>query len=459
MFNNTPKKSQRRINLIKASPLRIICLSFVAVILIGTAILMLPISTRAGIITPFSDALFTATSATCVTGLVLYDTYLHWSFFGQLTILTLIQIGGLGLVTLTSFFSVIVGKRLGFRGMELAKESVNTESFADVKKMLSTVLLVTFVVEFVGAIILGITFIPKYGFIEGGWLSLFLSVSAFCNAGFDLLGREGEFVSLTNYTDAPLVYMTISLLVILGGLGFIVWRELFFYPKTKTISLHSRVVIIMTISLILVGFVSFTCFEWTNPDTMGDFGVFEKVGAGFFQSITTRTAGFNSIDQALMSDQSKILSIALMFVGASPASTGGGMKVTTVAVIFMTIISVFRGQEDTIINNRIVDKKAVYKAMALFFSGITVVIVTVLVLQFTLETDVNTIDIVYETVSAFGTAGLSTGITAQLSTITRYLLVICMYAGRVGPIGLIVSVTLHSRKNKEVLPHGKILIG
>lgn len=256
-----------------------------------------------------------------------------------------------------------------------------------------------------------------------------------------------------------MVYMTICLLVILGGLGFLVWREIYFYPKTKTISLHSRVVIIMTTALLLSGFLFFTVLEWTNPQTMGDFGVLEKLGAGFFQSVTTRTAGFNTIDQSLMSDQSKILSIVLMFIGASPASTGGGIKVTTIAVLVMTIYSVFHGQEDTIIDKRIVDKKAVYKAMALFSSGVSVVIITVLVLQFTLETNVNTIDIVYETVSAFGTAGLSTGITAQLSTATRYLLVICMYLGRVGPVGLIVSVTLHSKKNREVLPHGKIIIG
>ena len=458
MFDKPKPKASDKLNFLKGSPVQIICLSFIAVILTGAVLLMLPISTRTGDITSFADAVFTATSATCVTGLVVHDTYLYWSFFGQLVILTLIQIGGLGLVTLTSFFSVMIGKKLGFRGMDLAKESVNTESFADVKKMIRTVMLVTFTIEALGAIVLGLTFIPKYG-KEGIWFSIFLSISAFCNAGFDLLGQEGPFVSLVNYASTPQVYIPIALLVVFGGLGFIVWRELFLYYKTKKLSLHTRIVLVMTGSLILIGTIVFTYTEWNNEATTGHLSNINKIGAGFFQSVTTRTAGFNTIDQAGLTDISKMFSIVLMFIGAAPASTGGGIKVTTIAVIAMTIVCVMRGKEDTIVMKRIVDKKAVYKSFTLFFLALMVVITSSLIIYSSMATGANGIDVVFETVSAFATAGLSSGVTAEIGIAPRYLLVMCMYLGRVGPLSMVVSLALRGSSNKEILPQGRIIIG
>lgn len=459
MFNQPPAKRRKRFDLFRAAPVQLVCLSFIAVILVGTVLLMSPISSRAGTLTSFNDALFTATSATCVTGLIVADTYLHWSGFGQFVILLLIQVGGLGLITLTSLVNIMIGKKLGLRSMDLAKESMNTDSFADIKRMVRTIMVVTLSIEALGAAILAITFVPKYGAFEGGFTAVFLSVSSFCNAGFDLLGREGAYSSLMHYTDQPIVYLPIAALIVFGGLGFIVWRELFHYRNTKTLSLHTRLVLVMTGGLILLGTIAFLVFEWNNPNTMGDMSFFDKLGAGLFQSITTRTAGYNTIDQAGLTDMSKLVAIVLMFIGASPASTGGGIKVTTIAVIVMTIVSVMRGYDDTVIMKSRVEKKAVYKAMSLFFLALLLVITCSLLIHFMTDTTANTIDVVFEEVSAFGTVGLSTGLTAELGVLSRYLLILSMYLGRVGPLSLVISLAMRSVGSKAVLPQGKILIG
>ena len=456
MFNNQPSTPHKR--LLKASPVRLICLSFLLVIFTGAVLLTLPISSRSGVITPFPDALFTATSATCVTGLVVYDTYLYWSVFGQIIILLLIQIGGLGLVTLTTFFNMAIGRKMGLRSMDLAKESVNSDNFADARRMVKTAMVVTFAIEGLGALVLAFTFVPEYG-AEGIYISIFTAVSAFCNAGFDLMGRHGAFVSLTGYADQAMVCLPIMLLIIFGGLGFVVWRELYQYRRTHTLSLHTRVVLFMTVLLIVLGGVVISILEWNNPPTMAELSPADKVMAGFFQSVTTRTAGFNTIDQAGMTDLSKIISIALMFIGAAPASTGGGIKVTTVAVMFMTVSSVMRGYEDTIIMGHKLDKKAVYKAMALLFLALTVVIFSSMLMHFALDNQVNSIDIVYEEVSAFATVGLSAGVTARLGMLSRMVLILSMYLGRVGPVSLAVSLAMRNSSAKQVLPQGKILIG
>lgn len=456
MFNNPAPK--RRFHRLHGTPVQMICISFLGVILMGAVLLMLPVSSKTGVFTSFSDALFTATSATCVTGLIVHDTYLYWSGFGQFVIILLIQVGGLGLVTLTSFFNIMVGRKLGLRSMDLAKESANTDSFADVKRMLRTIIAVTLIIEALGAVVLCFTFVPKYG-ADGIIISGFLAISAFCNAGFDILGREGAYVSLTNYTSNPGVYIPIALLVAFGGLGFIVWRELFRYRKDRTLSLHSRLVLFMTILLVVLGTVVFTALEWNNPVTMGGLTPAEKVGAGFFQSVSTRTAGFNTIDQAGLTDLSKITSIALMFIGAAPASTGGGIKITTIAVIVMTIVSVMQGYDDTVIMRRKVDKKAVYKAITLFSLALVLVVVCSMLIHFALGTPGSTIDVVFEEVSAFGTVGLSSGVTLQMDNLSRYLLILSMYLGRVGPLSTVISLSMRASSHKEVLPQGKIIIG
>ncbi|MEG1778790.1 MAG: potassium transporter TrkG, partial [Oscillospiraceae bacterium] len=258
----------KRSNIEVSPPARIISVSFAMVILIGTILLSLPIATKSGDATPIIDALFTATSATCVTGLIIYDTFTHWSMFGQCVILALIQVGGLGLVTLATFFNLIVGKKIGIRNMQLAKESVSTNSVADVNKMVRIVMGFSFSAELVGALVLATTFVPQYG-AYGIFMSIFMSVSAFCNAGFDVCGMQGEFVSLTNYTDNYVVIATISLLIVVGGLGFIVWNNLMEYRKNKRLVLHTKIVLIITGVLITFGTIVFIVFEWNNATTMG----------------------------------------------------------------------------------------------------------------------------------------------------------------------------------------------
>ncbi len=456
MFNEKHPKS--KLKFFDASPFQIVCLSFLVVILAGTLLLTLPISSRARVFTPPLNALFTATSATCVTGLVVYDTATYWSLFGQIVILTLIQIGGLGLVTLTSFFYMLIGKKMGFRGIELAKESINTDNFADVKKMLKTIMGLTISIEFTGAVILSLTFIPQFGFWHGAYIAIFTSVSAFCNAGFDVLGFQGEFCSLINYTDNFFVYGTAAILIILGGIGFVVIRDVLMYHKTKKLMLHTKVVLIVTSILVIGGGILFTILEWNNV-TMAHLTPWQKVGAGFFHSVSTRTAGFNTIAQDTLTTLSKVLSIVLMLIGASPASTGGGIKVTTIAVIIMTIISVLRGREDTTIHKNIVSKKAVYRALTLFFLAIVWITFASMIIIFSLETSLHPIDVVFETTSAFATVGLSAGVTATTGTLAKVILILSMYLGRVGPITLMISLTLINNSNKEVLPKGKIIIG
>ena len=295
------------------NPARMISESFAAVIVIGAILLWLPISSKSGEFTPLLSCVFTAASATCVTGLILFDTYTHWNAFGQGILMMLIQIGGLGLVTFTSFFNLVVGRKLGLRGMRLASESINSTSFGDVPHLLRMIITFTLTVESIGAVLLSLYFVPRYG-LQGLWISAFLAVSAFCNAGFDILGFLGEYTSLTTLNDSYLVLFTIMALIIIGGLGFIVWNDLIAYRKTKTLLLHTKIVLMVTIFLIVSGAICFLLFEWDNPATMQPMNLKEKIGAAFMQSVTMRTAGFNSIDLYSMRDVTKVFSIVLMSV-------------------------------------------------------------------------------------------------------------------------------------------------
>ena len=428
-------------------------------ILTGTALLVLPISARSGEFTPLADALFTATSATCVTGLVVHDTYLYWSPFGQVVILLLIQVGGLGLVTFATFFNLAMGKKMGLRGMDVAKESLNTDSFGDVRALVRTIFAVTFGVEALGALVLALAFAPRYGLLEGIAKGIFVSVSAFCNAGFDLMGCEAPYSSLMTFSASPLVLLTVSALIVTGGLGFVVWRDVARWRRTRHLELHTKVVLTMTALLLALGTLAFLASEWNNPGTLGGMPLYQKLLGGFFQSVTVRTAGFNAIDQAAMTDLSKLFAIAFMFIGAAPAGTGGGIKVTTLAVIVMTVFCVMRGESDTVIFGRKVEYKAVYKALALFLLALCLVVISSMVIHFALDSQANAIDIIYEEVSAFATVGLSAGITGQLSGASRMVLILSMFLGRVGPISLAVSLTVAGSGRREVLPTGKILIG
>jgi trk system potassium uptake protein TrkH len=444
-------------------PTRVICASFLMVITCGTLLLMLPFSSRSGEATHFFDALFTATSATCVTGLVVFDTYTYWSPVGQTIILALIQIGGLGLITITTFFNVLIRRKLGFKGMQLAQESINTNSVEEIGRLIKTVMAVSFSVEAAGALLLSIAFVPKYG-SEGWFLSLFLAVSAYCNAGFDLLGRETPFISLCGYNGSPLVLLTLSALIIIGGLGFLVFADLGAFRRRRHLTLHSKLVLSITGILLLFGTLCYLVFEWSNPRTMGQLPVWQRFLAAFFQSVTTRTAGFNSLDYAAMHDITKVFTIFLMFIGAAPGSTGGGIKVTTAAVLAMTVISVVRGYSDTVIMKRKISKQTVYKSLAIILIALAAICLATGVIAFTTHSAGITfsgIDSFFESTSAFATVGLSVGISGAANVPSRLILILTMFMGRVGPISLLLSLAMRENPTLKttVLPEGQIMVG
>lgn len=442
------------------APVRLIALSFAAIILIGTLLLTLPVSARSGEFTHPFDALFTATSATCVTGLIVFDTFTHWSEFGQGVILLLIQLGGLGLVTFTTFFTLAVRKRLGFRDLQIAGEAAGT-GIQSLPALFRLIVRFTFTLEAAGAVLLCIRFVPEMG-LEGLWVSVFLAVSAYCNAGFDLLGENAPFSSLTHYASDPLVLTVISLLIILGGLGFIVMSDLLHWRHTKRLLLHSRIVLISTAGLLVLGTIAFLVMEYQNPATLGPMSVPEKIGNAAFQSVTARTAGFNSIDLAGMHEQSKLIMCLLMFIGAAPVSTGGGIKVTTFVVVVMTVWSVVRGRQDTVILGRRVDKKVVYKSLTILCLALVVVATTFLVILF-VEPDgsVDSADALIEAFSAFGTVGVSCGLTPSLSWVSQLVLIFTMFIGRVGPVSLAIAITARNEGHHagEILPEGKVMVG
>jgi trk system potassium uptake protein TrkH len=458
MFNRPSAETGK--SSLARNPARTICLSFLLIIAVGTFLLILPFSSRSGEITPLVDALFTATSATCVTGLVVYDTWTYWSPLGQTVILALIQIGGLGLVTMGTFFHILAGRRLGLHSIDLAKESVNTDSFAGVRQMVRTVILGTLLVEGLGAFFLAFTFVPRYGFRDGAAMSVFTSVSAFCNAGFDLMGRDGvPYASLTSFAENWAVTLPVMLLIVLGGLGFVVWEDLLRWRRTRTVTLHTRVVLVMTGLMLGAGAFLFLLFEGKNPETMGALSPLGKLNAALFQSVTCRTAGFNTVDLTALTDQSKLVSIILMFIGAAPAGTGGGVKVTTLAVLVMTVACVMRGEEDTIIRRRKIDRQAVYRALTLFTMAILVVGLSAFVIHFSLDGEFPALDVIFEEVSAFATVGLSVGVSGAASVGSRLILILNMFLGRVGLLSLALAIAMRSGGRKEVLPTARIIIG
>ena len=445
-----------------SNPARMISASFAVVIAIGTLLLWLPISSKARVFTPLLDCLFTAASATCVTGLVVYDTYTHWSAFGHGVLLMLIQSGGLGLVTFTSFFNLVVGRKLGLRGMRLASESINSTSFGDVPYLLRMIITFTLAVEASGALLLGLYFVPRFG-LRGIAISVFLAISAFCNAGFDVLGFLGEYTSLTSLNDSYLVLFTIMLLIIIGGLGFIVWNDLMAWRKTRTLLLHTKVVLLVTAFLLLLGTVCFLLFEWNNPATLQPMSLKEKIGAGCLQSVTMRTAGFNSIDLYSMRDATKVFSIVLMFIGAAPGSTGGGIKVTTIAVIVMTAVSISRGKDEPYLLGRRLSANVVYRSLAILFLGIVVSGITAIVLILTCPLEQNGltgVDAAFEAVSAFATVGVSSGVTAVTNWVGKIALTLTMFIGRVGPVSFGLTLAAQQKVNRKlIVPEGKIVVG
>lgn len=451
-----PPKKRRRLE--SLSPTRLIVSSFLVVIVTGALLLMLPFATRNGI-TPV-QAFFTATSATCVTGLVVLDTYQGFTLFGQTVVICLIQIGGLSLVTLASFFTLALRRRVGFRSMKLASESIGTSNVAEARGLLLVVMKLAAFFEGLGFLLLLPVFVPEYG-AEGIFISIFLSISAFCNAGFDILGRTQSYVSLMGYASNWYVQSIIMFLIVAGGLGFLVWHDLGQWRKTHHLSIHTKVVLFCTILLIVGGTVGFAFLEWNNPATLGGMTAGDKIVNSMFQSISARTAGFNTVDLASMSSITKCMLCVLMFIGAAPGGTGGGIKVTTFSVILVTVASVVTGREDAQIFRRRIDKKTVYQALSIAMLSLGVVIFVTLVVFFNCGEVISPLDCLYEVVSAFGTVGCSVGVTGQMHPLALIITMITMFIGRVGPVSLAISLASQRREQGkfDILPEGKISVG
>lgn len=435
-------------------PIQILPLGFLVVIIIGTALLMLPISTRSGSMSLF-NAVFTATSASCVTGLTVVDTYGYFTSFGHVVLLLLIQIGGLGFMTMTTFMFLIMRRQLSLRNRVILKEALGEDSPVSAQQMMKAAVRYTFAIEAVGAVLLAIRFVPRFGWGRGLWYSVFHSVSAFCNAGFDLLGAEG---SLQHYVSDPIVNVTIMMLIILGGTGFAVIHNVMNYKKHRRLMMQTKVVLVATGVLIVAGTILFFVFEYDNPATMGTLSVGGKLWASMFQSVTCRTAGFFSINQAGMRDASKLLSCILMFIGAAPGGTAGGIKVTTLMVILLTIRALVQGKEDVEAFQRQIGLSTVRRALCLFMFGLGVVMLALLSTSIA-ENGTNMLDLAYELCSALGTVGLTDGVTASSSMFTKAVLCIFMYFGRVGLMTLVVSLGREESKTIIKYPTGNIMIG
>ena len=461
MGKNKTKKRTRRPNkgwLAGSSATQTICGSFLLVIAVGTLLLTLPISSRTGRLGVI-DAMFTATSATCVTGLVVRDTWSQFSLFGQVIILMLIQVGGLGLVTLTSFFALAARRRMGFRDLRLLGESVSADGLSKATEVLKIVIKLAAAFETVGIVLLLFAFVPQFG-AEGVWVSVFTAISAFCNAGFDLFGRFGDYSSLVPYVNNYYVQAVVMFMIMAGGLGFMVWVELAEYRKKRRLSLHAKVVLQFSVIFWVGGAVLLALLEWSNPRTMGSLSVPGKIMAALFQSVSTRTAGMNTIDLAACSPISKLLMSVLQFIGAAPGSTGGGVKVTTFAVLILTIRSVAQGRDDCVIGGHHIESKTVYRALTIIVIGAVAAFGSAVVVYYNTAETVSVIDCIFESCSAFGTVGLSVGVTGQLNTGAKLLYMACMFMGRVGPVSLAISLTAKPDDNKrKVLPVGHINVG
>lgn len=445
----------------KLNPSQMMVVGFAAVILIGAILLSLPIATQTGERTSFLDSLFTATSAVCVTGLVVVDTATHWNFFGQIVIIILIQTGGLGFMTITTLFSLIVKKRINLKERLLIQESLNQIDLSGLVKLTRYILLMTFVIEGIGALILSTVFIPQFGFIRGSWYSIFHAISAFCNAGFDLMGNvTGPYSSLMYYVNNTTITLAISALIILGGLGFPVILDIVKNKKISKLNMHSKIVLISTSILIVVGMLFIFIVEYKNVGTLGNLSLKGKILASLFQSVTIRTAGFATIDLTILHQATLFIMMIFMFVGASPASTGGGVKTTTIAVLILTVKSFLLGKEDIEVFGRRITSSTVRKSVGIFFVGVLAVLTGILLIVL-IEPKFDLLEASFEVVSALATVGLSIGGSPNLTSIGKLLIVIYMFMGRVGLLTIFLALVAKNTVNKQQIryPEGRIIVG
>lgn len=434
-------------------PAQVLAVGYLVVILVGTILLHLPIATTNPGSLPWLDCLFTATSATAVTGLIVVNTSSAFTSFGQVVIMLLIQFGGLGLMTMSTLLALVIGRRIGLQERVVMQKELGQFQLSGLVKVVKRVLLITAIIEGLGVVILFLRWQPLLGAKKALYYAVFHSVSAFCNAGFDLFGN-----SMQNFSQDFITLFTISSLLILGGLGFGVVTDLFHLPKNKRLTFHSRMVLRVSLILLVLGwaFVFFT--EYSNPETLGELSFGGKVLSAYFTSATTRTAGFESLPTGSLRTPTLFFVIVLMFIGASPASTGGGIKTTTFGVVVVTVFSIIRGKGETEVFQRRVAKETIIDALCIITLAMMLVFLDTIVLSF-LETDKEFLDLFFETVSAFGTVGLSTGITPDLSTISKIMLILTMYAGRVGPMTVLVALSKKRKTQNFRYPEEKILVG
>ena len=427
--------------LLQFTTTQLILLSFVIPIFIGSILLALPISSANGQAVSYIDALFTATTSVCVTGLVTLPTYSTWSPFAQVVILILIQIGGLGIVTIMAGVFLRFEKKIGLGERFLLRDAFNLNSMSGIIRFIKKVLIGTFLVEGIGALMCMFVFVPEFG-IRGIWISVFHSISAFCNAGMDVIGEN----SMCNYATNPVIMSVTSALIILGGIGYIVWWDVLSMLKSikvhkqrcfRILSLHSKIALSSTMILLVGGMISFFLLEYNNPLTIGSFTLVDKMQAAAFQSVTTRTAGFVSIPQENLTNASAILSLLLMFIGGSPVGTAGGIKTVTIAVLIISAYATIRNKEETEVFGRRISKQAISKSVAV--TGMSFLIMFLSTVLLAAVTDASALDIAYETVSATATVGLSRNLTSGLNMWGKLIIICTMYLGRVGPISLAIA--------------------
>ena len=437
----------------------ILALGFLAVILLGTVLLALPAASRSGKGIGLFDSLFTATSAVCVTGLVAVDTGTTFSVFGQIVLLILIQVGGLGFMVFATMIMVALGRKISIRGRMLIRESMNGASLSDLGRLTWLYLLLSIAIETVGTVFLSIRLVPLLGWKHGIWMALFHAVSAFCNAGFDLFGN---YASLTAFSGDPLVLLTVAVLIILGGLGFAVILETLRNRQGfRSLTLHTRIVLLTTLGLVLTGTVFYWLAERSNAETLAGFGEGEKILNAFFQSVTMRTAGFNSFDLSRFRDGSKLFSSVLMMIGASPASTGGGIKTTTFAALVLLMLSVVRGENEVNVARRRLSTDIARRALAVAVLFLTTLVTGTLIISFIENGRFPLADILFEASSAMGTVGVSAIGTPNLHPASRAVLLPMMFLGRVGPLTLAFAVAKRQGRIKTLSKHPeeRIMIG
>lgn len=434
------------------STTQIILLSFLVVILCGSILLSLPFCTQSGEAVPYVDALFTATSATCVTGLVTLPTVTTWSVFGQIVILVLIQVGGIGVITVLSGMMIAMHRKIGLKDSRLIQDAFNLNTLSGLSGFVKKVMAGTFVIEGIGALLYMTVFVPDFG-AKGIWISVFNSVSAFCNAGIDIIAEN----SLCNYVQDPMVNTVTILLIILGGVGYIVWWDVIRVLKNlKTqrlrafskLTLHSKLVLSSTAVLIIGGAVAVFAFEYNNPLTLGNYSFFDKLQMSFFQSVTTRTAGFATVPQENLTNASVVVCLLLMFIGGSPVGTAGGIKTATIAVLFATAFSAIRNREEVSLFNRRISRQIIHKAVAVTCMSFAIMFLSTVLL--TAVTQAPAIDILYETVSATATVGLTRNITPILNLWGKLIIITTMYFGRIGPISLAVAFYVKKQTTNSI---------